>query len=55
MSPRYFAKFTGTPMENANQWFHFSSSNYPPNSPEFKIHKSKSKLLIIIKKILRIK
>ena len=55
MSPRYFAKFTGTPMENANQWFHFSSSNYPPGSPEFKINKYKHKTLTIIKKILCIK
>jgi hypothetical protein len=55
MSPRYFAKFTGSPLENANQWFHFSSSNYQPGSPEFKIHKSKSKILFFICKILRIK
>ena len=55
MSPRYFAKFTGTPIEHANQWFHFTPSNYMPGSPEDHIHKSKSKLLIIIKKILRIK
>jgi len=55
MSPRYFAKFTGTPMENANQWFHFTPSNYEPGSYERKIYKYKYKTLTIIKKILRIK
>ncbi len=53
MSPRYFAKFTGTPMENANQWYHFTASNYDPGSFEYKIHRWK--LTTIVKKIFRIK
>lgn len=53
MSPRYFAKFTGTPQENADQWFHFTPSAYAPGSYEYKIHSSK--VVRLIKKILRIK
>jgi len=53
MSPRYFAKFTGTPMEHANQWFHFTPSNYQPGSYEYKINHSK--FIIRLKKIFRIK
>ena len=53
MSPRYFAKFTGTPTEHANQWFHFTPSNYNPGSLEDKI--SKNKFIRFIKKISRIK
>lgn len=53
MSPRYFAKFTGTPMENANQWYHFTASNYDPGSPEFKIHNNK--FITLLRKIFHIK
>lgn len=53
MSPRYFAKFTGKPVENANQWFHFTPANYPVNSFEYKIHKYR--IVRFIKKIFRIK
>jgi hypothetical protein len=53
MSPRYFAKFTGTDYQNGANWFHFSPGNYKPGSPEEKI--SKWKITKILKKILRIK
>jgi hypothetical protein len=53
MSPRYFAKFTGSPSENASHWWHFTASNYDPGSPEFKIHNNK--FLTFVRKLFRIK
>jgi hypothetical protein len=40
-------------MENANQWYHFTASNYDPGSHEFKIHNSV--INRFIRKIFRIK
>ena len=55
MSPRYFAKFTGSPDQNANNWFHFTPSGYRSGTPEHKIHLVKLRAYLIIKKIFRIK
>lgn len=53
MSPRYFAKFTGSEMQNSMNWYHFTASNYDPGSPEEKIHNNK--FLTLVRRILRIK
>jgi hypothetical protein len=53
MSPRYFAKFTGQPVDNDMNWFHFTPSNYAPGSMEYKIHRYK--ITRFIKKLFRIK
>jgi hypothetical protein len=53
MSPRYFAKFTGSDFQNAGNWFHFTPSNYDPGTVEEKIHNSR--ILTLIRKIFRIK
>jgi hypothetical protein len=53
MSPRYFAKFTGSYEHNAGNWYHFTPSQYDPGTYEEKIHKSKA--LTLFRKIFRIK
>ena len=53
MSPRYFAKFTGSHDQNGGNWFHFTASNYDPGSPEEKIHNNK--ITTFIRKLFRIK
>ncbi len=50
MSPRYFAKFTGTEQHNAGNWFHFTPSDYKPESPEFKLHVLKIRIINFLKK-----
>jgi len=44
MSPRYFAKFTGSHPQNAGNWYHFAASDYKHGSPEEKIHSIKDKI-----------
>ena len=50
MSPRYFAKFTGNHDQNAGNWFHFTPTDYMSNSPEFKLHVLKLRILNFLKK-----
>ena len=54
MSPRYFSKFTQAPRADEN-WYHFTVSDYPTSSYEFKIHMIKMRFYSRIKKIFRIK
>jgi hypothetical protein len=53
MSPRYFAKFTGSHDQNAGNWFHFSPSDYKEHSPEQRLHSFKIRIYILIKKIFK--
>lgn len=50
MSPRYFAKFTGSNEHNAGNWFHFTPTDYRSNSPEFKLHVLKLRIINFLKK-----
>jgi hypothetical protein len=59
MSPRYFAKFTGSAEQTSGNWYNFSGI-YAPGSPEEKISKWKivkfiAKITKILIKIFRIK
>jgi hypothetical protein len=51
MSPRYFAKFTGSTEQNAGNWYHFSPKDYKLDSPEQKMHFLKVRIYLTIKKI----
>lgn len=53
MSPRYFAKFTGSHDQNAGNWFHFSPKDYNSNSPELKLHFLKVRIYLTFKKIFK--
>jgi len=55
MSPRYFAKFTGSHSQNAGNWYHFAASNYKQGSPEEKIHSIKDKIHNFYLKLIKLR
>jgi len=55
MSPRYFAKFTGSHTQNAGNWYHFAANDYKQGSPEEKIHSIKDKIYNFYLKLIKLR